>query len=170
MEIRRLLPEDAAAFQTIRLHGLLECPSAFSSSHPEEVETPLATIAGRLEPKPDGAVFGCFVNADLVGVIGVQREVRVKLAHKAFIWGMYVIPSYRRRGVGRNLVSRAMEYAAKELNVLSVNLGVNTENGPALALYEAMGFKTYGTEIGFLRVDGVLHDEYLMAWTRVGAA
>jgi GNAT superfamily N-acetyltransferase len=109
MEIRRLQPEDAAAFQSIRLRGLLECPSAFSSSHLEEVGTPLATIAGRLEPKADGAVFGCFVNTDLAGVIGVQREVRIKLAHKAFIWGMYVSPSYRRCGVGRKLVSSAME-------------------------------------------------------------
>src|SRR5688572_12141138 len=170
MELRKLLSEDAAAFQTIRLRGLLECPSAFSSSHAEEVETPLETIAGRLKPKPDGAVFGFFVNTDLVGVIGVQREARVKLAHKAFIWGMYVVPSYRRCGVGRKLVSEAMEYASKELRVLSLNLGVNTTNGPALALYEAMGFRTYGTERGFLRVDGILHDEYLMTWTRASAA
>ena len=164
MMVRRLLPDDAAAFQAIRLRGLLECPSAFSSSHAEEVGTPLETIGQNLAPRPDGAVLGCFVGNELAGVVGVEREARIKLSHKAIVWGMYVLPAHRRHGMARRLILVALEYASADLGALSVNLGVNTSNHAALKLYEAVGFTIYGTERGFLRIDGVLHDEHLMAW------
>jgi ribosomal protein S18 acetylase RimI-like enzyme len=163
MAVRKLLPVDAPAFQALRLRGLLECPEAFSSSHAEEAATPLEVISGRLAPRPDGAIFGYFVNAALTGMVGVGRESQQKLSHKAFVWGMYVAPEHRRNGAGRSLLEQALKYALQDLGVRTVNLGVNTRNRPAIALYEAMGFATYGTEPGFLMIDGVLHDEHLMS-------
>lgn len=76
---------------------------------------------------------------------------------------MYVFPDPRSRGVGRALVSRALDIAGGELGVRSVRPGVNTRNTAAVALYQSMGFQAYGTEIGFLRIGGELHDEYLMS-------
>lgn len=165
MLIRRISPEDAAAFQQLRLRGLRECPEAFSSSHAEEVGTPLHVISARLAPRPDGAVWGCFEGRNLLGMLGVQRESQKQLSHKAVIWGMYVDPHHRRRGLGRALVAHGLGYAADALRARSVNLGVNTRNTAAIALYESMGFGIYGTEKGFLMIDGVLHDQHLMACT-----
>src|SRR5690606_21458538 len=105
-------PEDARVFQAIRLRGLLEIPSAFSSSHSEEVDTPVAVIAQRLTPKSDGAVLGAFRGDTLTGVIGIQRESQKQLSHKAFIWGMFVAPEFRLNGIGRSLVSKALDIAA----------------------------------------------------------
>jgi len=161
--VRLLAPDDAAAFQALRLRGLLECPEAFSSSHAEEVDTPLQIVSDRLAALPDSAVFGYFSDEKLQGVVGIARERRRKLGHKAIIWGMYVAPESRLQGIGRHLVERALLHA-RDLGVRTVNLGVNTRNTPAIALYEAMGFKTYGMERGFLMVDGVLHDEHLMSF------
>ena len=48
MDICALRPEDAAAFQALRLQGLLECPSAIASSHAEAVGTAVTTMAERL--------------------------------------------------------------------------------------------------------------------------
>jgi ribosomal protein S18 acetylase RimI-like enzyme len=163
VSIRKLVPDDAEAFQAIRLRGLLEIPSAFSASHEEEADTPLAVIAERLTPTPEGSILGAFFEGTLAGIIGIQRESQKKLAHKAYVWGMYVAPEFRRAGVGRALVSRALEIAGRELGVRSVSLGVNTRNDAAIALYTSMGFRTYGTEVGFLKVDGELHDEHMMA-------
>ena len=162
MEIRTLSPQDAAAFRALRLRGLLECPAAFASSYAEEVGDAVAVVAERLSPKGDGSILGAFQEHALVGVVGIRREGMVKLAHKAFIWGMYVAPEARRRGIGAALMERAMQYATAELRVKQVNLGVNTENKAALALYRKLGFREYGHEHGFLLVDGVLHDEYHM--------
>lgn len=169
MTVRRLRPEDAEQFQALRLRALRECPSAFASSHAEEVETPLAVIAERLAPKPDGAIFGWFRDEVLHGTVGVQQEGMVKLAHKAYVWGVYVAPEARKAGIGRQLLDKAIAYANAELKVRQVNLGVNTQNQAAIALYRRVGFEVFGTERAFLLVDGVLHDEHHMVH-RVGGA
>lgn len=57
MDICALRPEDAAAFQALRLQGLLECPSAIASSHAEAVGTAVTTMAERLAMQDDRAVF-----------------------------------------------------------------------------------------------------------------
>jgi len=169
MIIRQLLAGDASAFQALRLSGLLEFPSAFSSSYAEEVETPLSAIAEQLSPGPGGAVFGAFHDG-LMGVVGIQRDRRRLHSHKALLWGMYVTAEHRSKGVGRLLVARALQHAGENLRSRSVNLRVNAANHAAIALYEAMGFTIYGTESGSLMVDGDLHDEHLMSWVNSGIA
>ncbi len=166
MQVRALTPQDASAFQAIRLQGLIEAPAAFASSHEEEAFTPIEEIAHRMEPKADGAVFGVFGEGQLVGVLGVQREGMRKLNHKAFIWGMYVAPEARAQGCGGRLLQHALEYAWQTLGVHQVNLGVHTLNAPALSLYKRFGFEVFGTELGSLRVAGLSHDEYHMVCRR----
>jgi ribosomal protein S18 acetylase RimI-like enzyme len=164
MTVRRLVPADGPQFQALRLRGLLEYPTAFASSHAEEAATPTFEIARRLEHRPDAAIFGVFAGDALVALAGVQRESMAKLAHKAFLWGVYAAPEARRQGHGRRVVAHALRYAADELGVLQVNLGVNVNQRAALSLYQSLGFEVFGTERGFLMLDGVLHDEHHMVW------
>lgn len=162
--LRVLAPSDAPAFQALRLRGLLECPEAFASSHEEEVGTPLAEIEGKLQPAPGGAIFGAFLDERLCAVVGLQREAFAKLAHKSFVWGVYVAPEARGQGVGARLLSHVLDHARTAFGSRQVNLGVNTRNEAAIALYRKLGFVTYGLERGYLQVGAVLHDEYQMVW------
>ena len=162
MELRVLEAGDVAAFTTLRLAALQECPTAFSSSYEEECDSPLVRRAERMAPDRDGAIFGAFDGQTLVGTVGLHRESHRKLAHKAVIWGVYVAPSFRQRGVGRLLLERALAHATTMPGLLQVTLGVNSENTAAIALYESLGFETFGVERGFMLVDGVLHDELHM--------
>ena len=162
VSVRRLVPADAADFQALRLRGLTECPTAFASSLAEERDTAPAAIAQHLAPAPDGAVLGAFDAATLAGMVGVKREHHVKLAHKAFLWGMYVAPEHRRRRVGRLLVDAALAQAYAMPGVTRVNLGVNVANAAAIALYEGAGFTRFGLERDFMRVDGAPQDELHM--------
>lgn len=162
MQIRDLVSEDARVFQALRLAALRECPSAFASSYEEEDEMPMAVVAERLVVKADRCVLGAWLGSDLVGMLGLQREEMRKLAHKAFIWGMYVAPSARRRGVGRQLIDQALVRASSMNGVHQINLGVNAANAEAIALYEAAGFTAFGVERGFMLLDGELHDELHM--------
>jgi len=163
MEIRVLLAEDAVAFQSLRLSALQECPTAFSSSYEEEREIPLSRVAERLAPSPDHAVFGAFDAGVLVGTVGLQRERPRKLAHKAIVWGVYVAPMFRNRGLGRRLLESALAHGASMPGLRQIALGANTANPASIALYKSVGFEPFGIERGFLLVDGMLQDEIHMA-------
>jgi ribosomal protein S18 acetylase RimI-like enzyme len=161
--IRRLGPADAAAFQALRLQGLLECPSAFASSHAEEAGEPVTEVAARLGGEGIFCVYGAFAADDrLVGVAGLGRESMAKMAHKAVLWGMYVAPDWRRQGVAQLLVAHVLAQAAGEPSLRQVMLGVNAHNGPALALYRSLGFVAWGTEPAAGWVDGQAQDETWM--------
>lgn len=162
MQYRVLTSEDAAGFQRLRLQGLQETPIAFSSSYEEERDRDLSLIASRLEPDETGVVFGAFLDSTLVGVTGVRRETHSKLAHKAWLWGVYVAPEQRRKGIGRELILRTLDHAFSRFGVRQVNLGVNTASQAAKSLYESLGFVAFGLERAFQLVDGVFYDELHM--------
>jgi RimJ/RimL family protein N-acetyltransferase len=161
--VRLLTEADAAAFQSLRLQGLLECPAAFASSHAEEAGEAIAAVAERLQPDGVFGVYGAFDEAGgLVGVAGLGRERMRRLAHKAVLWGMYVAPSARRLGVARRIVSHLLQQAAGEPGLRQVNLGVLASNGPALALYSAFGFVAWGHEPAAAWDEQGPHDETWM--------
>lgn len=163
MQIRRLTPADASAFQSLRLESLLTDPAAFGASFEEERAIPLSTIESRLLEKNDRASFGAFNDGMLLGHVGLGREGLKKLSHKGFIWGMYVAPAARRHGVARELLGAALSLARSVGEIRQVNLCVNAGNLAAIALYESAGFKTWGREPGAMLVDGELFDEVHMS-------
>jgi ribosomal protein S18 acetylase RimI-like enzyme len=132
-------------------------------------DTPIAA-GKRLVAKPDRCVLGAWIESDLVGMVGLWREQARKLSHKAFIWGMYVAPAARRRGMGGRLLAQALARAASMPGVRQINLGVNAANAEAVALYEAAGFISFGVERGFMLLNGQLHDEIHMVRTVETAA
>ena len=167
IELRILTAQDASEFQRLRLEGLRESPTAFSSSYEDECDNDVAQVGVRIIPDGRRAIFGAFEREKLIGLVGLQREAGRKLEHKAFIWGMYVTPLYRRRGIGRQLIQNAISHAAEMPGLRRINLGVNAANAIAIALYEAVGFRSYGLEQAFLVVDGIGQDEILMAYVLV---
>lgn len=169
MSVRLLNPDDAAEFQALRLRGLAEVPTAFASSHAEEVGTPLEEVARRLPPRDDAALWGAWWQGRLAGVVGLQREGLQKLAHKAFLWGMYVAPEARGQGLGEQLMAAALAHAWAVLAVRQVNLGVHADNAGAIRLYQRLGFERFGLERAALQVDGRLQDEWHMVCVRPDA-
>ena len=170
MQIRALTPTDAVEFVSIRLRGLAECPEAFPSTYDEESSTPLTEIEHRLQPNPGTVIFGAFAGTTLCAVVGLQRESMVKLAHKALIWGVYVVPEFRTRRTGTRILGHALNHAMAVMGTRQVNLGVNTTNLAAFSLYKKLGFTEYGLERGFLQVGGRLYDEYQMVYCAQSSA
>ena len=160
--IRKLTPLDATALRKLRLSALLANPIAFAGSFEDEAEQPIVDTEQRLIARDGRAVLGAFVNDALVGSIGINRETMAKLAHKAGIWGMYVAAEHRGAGVGRQLLNEAIRLAHTFDGVRQLTLYVNAVNVGAIALYESLGFVTYGVEPCGMQVGGVFYDEHLM--------
>jgi ribosomal protein S18 acetylase RimI-like enzyme len=159
MNIQQLTPDDAATFQELRLFALQENPEAFGSSYAEEADRALEVVAERLGDVRNHA-FGAFIDArQLIGVAILRREQRVKTGHKAFVFGMYVLPEHRRQGVGRALLETVISRAT-ELGVRQVNLSVTHANKAAVRLYESCGFERFGLEKDAFRIG---HDFYDVA-------
>ena len=162
MQIRRLLPSDAAAFQDLRLRGLLESPAAFGSSYEEEVDRPIPAIADSMAEGSGRNVFGAFIDNKLIGVIGVGREPGVKEKHRGFIRSMYVEPEARRQGVGKALMGEAVGFARTMPGLRQITLAVTAGNAAAITTYEGFGFKVCGTAPEALHVQGCYYDELQM--------
>ncbi|MFL6617720.1 MAG: GNAT family N-acetyltransferase [Povalibacter sp.] len=161
MLYRPLNPTDAETYQALRLRGLAEAPTAFISTVEEDSTLSMSVVAERLRHTADSAVFSAWSDGELCGIAGIRREGKLRLRHKAFLWGVYVSPSARGSGAGRTLVTMAMDYG-REMGVRQINLGVNAKNLAALRLYESVGFHTYGLEKNFMCVEGEWQDELHM--------
>lgn len=169
MTVRRLTPADLDAFQALRLRGLRESPEAFGSTYEEEVDRPRERVAARLDGAEDSVVLGAFDGGGaLLGMGGLHREGRPKTRHRAGIWGMYVVPEARGRGLGHALLAALVEHARTLDGVERLELGVEAANTSARALYHAFGFATYGVHPDAYRADGRSFDAELMTMALTG--
>lgn len=132
-------------------------PQAFGSTYAAEAALPDEHFAGRLATS---AVFGAYADDQIVGVIGCKRHEGVQECHKAFIWGLYVDPAFRRSGVARALLDACLQ--AVDPGVEQLLLTVVADNRPAIALYEHFDFRPYGVEPRALKSNGIYADEVLM--------
>lgn len=163
LTVRRLSAADAADFRFIRLAALENAPDMFGSTFEAEAAWPVSVFSERLETS---LVFGAYLDGRIVGMVGLRREPNAKTAHKGFLWGMYVAPEARGRGVGAGLIMLLLETAIPLVE--QVRLSVVTTNATARALYERLGFKVYGVEPRALKSAAGYADEALMVWFAAG--
>ncbi|AZQ55179.1 GNAT family N-acetyltransferase [Burkholderia cenocepacia] len=163
--IRLLDAADAAQFQTVRLRAVDTAPTSFLPTLDEESQVPVDEFATRLTPTQAQAVFGAFDGDTLVGITGVRRDARTKIAHKATIWGVYVDAAYRGQRVAQALLDSATAHAANAWGCSQLMLCVNEVNHAAERLYASQGFVRFSTEPRSMCVDGRFYDEHYMIKT-----
>lgn len=160
VEIRQLTSQDAQGFFELRMSGLRLVPTAFGGSYEDEVVEGIGRIEAMITRQNVGnAIFGAFINDEIVGSIGIFQESGRKLAHKAIIWGMFVKPEKQKQGIGKKLVLVALDQAHQMNGIVTVNLSVESSNLSAKSLYESCGFETWGKEPQALKVNGKFYSE-----------
>ncbi len=106
-------------------------------------------------------LLGAFDGDALVGWCDIAGGERESLAHAGTL-GMGLLPAYRGQGLGDKLIREAL-VAGWARGFTRIQLGVLASNVRALKLYRKLGFVEEGRQRNYLRIDGVYHDDILMA-------
>ena len=90
--------------------------------------------AGEAGGELRGRIIGCVVYRNIVGDVDITN--------------VQVDTAFRRQGIARGLMMKAMEYA-REAGGERFTLEVRASNTPAITLYESLGFVSAGIRPGF---------------------
>jgi RimJ/RimL family protein N-acetyltransferase len=107
-------------------------------------------------------VLGAFAGGTLVGMVGLEVDMRAHVRHKGHVFGMYVPVEHAGRGVGKALVAAVIRRAQAIPALRQLGLTVTAGNAAARRLYEAAGFVSWGIEPDAVIVDGAAHDKIHM--------
>ena len=163
MEIRRLSQTDINNFKQIRISAVEDFPASFYPTKKELDDTPDEEFLMYLTHSDSRAFFGAIDEGELIGIVGIMRDKRTKLRHKAEVVGMYVRPAFRGRGLARQLLNEAIEFARSYPEIMHLLLEVNSVNQAAKALYLKCGFQSFCLEKNSMYVDGAyIHQERMM--------
>lgn len=160
--IRLLHHDDAETYAQLRREALLDSPLAFASSPDDDLASTAESVRAQLAKAPESVILGAF-RPRLVGSVGLYRDRHQKCRHKAHLWGMYVSPAHRRRGIASELLETALRHAGSMPGVRWVHLSVSSTAREALRLYESVGFSCWGTEPEALRHEDRIVSEHHMA-------
>jgi len=157
-QTRLVTPDDAAAWQAVRLRALQEHPEAFGSSYEDERDHPLDLLAERIQATPDGFTLGVWQEETLVGIAGLHRSPRVKTRHRAGIGGMYIAPAARGQGIGKALMQALIDRAATIAYLEEIILAVTVGNSAARSIYLAAGFESSHIEKRYIKIGTTYYD------------
>ena len=146
-QIRPVGPGDEPLLRDLRLRALRADPQAFASTAAEEAELSDEEWASRAAAA-EGVVLIALQDGATVGMAGVRwfdGERRI-----ASLWGMWVDPSVRGSGTGRELLVAVREWAAGHGGRF-LRLGVLEGEREATGFYERLGFVRTGEERPFRR-------------------
>jgi ribosomal protein S18 acetylase RimI-like enzyme len=134
LNVRALEGDDWQVFRQIRLAALQDAPEAFASSYGEERD--LDEEFWRLRLGRSSRLLA-ELDDEPVGIVSVGRAREDDVAE---LFGMWVVPSQRGRGVAWQLTEAAAEHARGQ-GRRAVKLWVSTDNGRAVAFFSSYGFR-----------------------------
>jgi RimJ/RimL family protein N-acetyltransferase len=139
----------------LRLRALRDAPDAFSSA-PEREEA----YAPETWEQRAGTVVVAEEGADWLGMAGWYADG--DLPAIANVWGVWVDPRARGRGIGRRLVEATIA-AARAAGHRRLELAVTDRAPAAEALYERLGFRRTGVTLPFPKREAVVQVQMALA-------
>jgi ribosomal protein S18 acetylase RimI-like enzyme len=160
----RLGPRDAERYARLRLCMLADAPWAFAASPEDDFAIDLARLTDLLREEQNAIVaIEADGSSELVAAAGIMRMKRTKSSHRARLWGVFVAPQCRGRGMGRAVAGAAIDLARSWPGVDFVDLGVSERAVEAHQLYASLGFEAWGREPETTQVAGRRYDEIYMS-------
>jgi RimJ/RimL family protein N-acetyltransferase len=140
-DIRLLTPDDTTQYATIWRKALVEQAEYFRIALADNPAQDIPTRFGN-----DSFTLGVFSNGSLKGSVSIERDSRIKFRHKALLFKMFVDGELAGKGVGRALMTQAMDLAAQVDGLRQLYLTVLASNRRAIHLYTSLGFVEFAHE------------------------
>lgn len=141
IHVRRIRSDEGMSLMEIRLAALLDAPFAFESTYESSALRPMDHWVSRARAAADGTLETVVVAewaGRLVGMAGAFPE-----GDDRVLYGMWVEPGHRRRGIAARL-TRAIIGWARSTGAQTLRLWVVEDNAAALRLYHKHGFEGTG--------------------------
>ena len=162
--VREASPADAAAL-VAHLQELAREPGINIPLAPDEVTMTVEQEKEILADFAESAralMLVAEADARIVGELSLKAISSRKAVQHVATLGMSVKQPWRGKGVGRELIAAALEWAPT-VGIKRVELYVYVRNAPAIALYEKFGFAIEGRRKGFIREGDMYLDDLVMA-------
>ncbi|MCY3574275.1 MAG: GNAT family N-acetyltransferase [Chloroflexi bacterium] len=150
-----------AEARALRLRALQSDPGAFASSYADELafaNDVWRTRAQSAAQRAGNMTWYAQLEGELLGMAGATWSQREKNRHVAQVYGVYVRPAQRGKGIGGALMRRLLAELARLPQIEKVSLQVNSQSLAAIALYAKLGFHSIGIARRELRVGGRYYD------------
>jgi ribosomal protein S18 acetylase RimI-like enzyme len=160
VEIRLFTEQDAKTLWNLRMLALETDPWSFVES-PEELRAiSVDEYASRLRANNVATfIVGAFEQQTPLGMAGFYQEKSIKRSHKGWIWGVFVKPEARGRGVAQSLMAEAIRRAKAIPGLEMVLLTVSVDQPAPRKLYQSLGFRSIGVEPKGIKIGIEHHDE-----------
>lgn len=103
-----------------------------------------------------------FIDQQIVGHIDIRPYPDKNSQHRVLL-GMGVDIAHRRKGIAGQLIKNILDWMQANTAIEYLDLGVMSENLPAIRLYEKLGFSRVGEISDRFRFDGKCVAETLMS-------
>jgi GNAT superfamily N-acetyltransferase len=156
IEVRPVRMGDGGLLREVRLAALAANPGAFLETYDEvaaDSDDLWAARAAASTGEGDQLILLALDGERPVGMAGIARDIGQRRRHRATLWGVWLDPECRGRGVGRRLVQGALDWATSA-GVRAVYLEVVENEDPSWSLYGRLGFVRREVDPFGAHVDG----------------
>lgn len=159
--IRSLNIDDLDAFIQIRQDSLRLDPKSFGADSDKPLDQEVT--ASRLKAKNDeDFILAHFEEGKILGLMGFRRYQRNKICHKGMVWGVFVYPEHRGKGIANQLMIKLIEKAKTIEGLKKISLSAIHTSVASRSLYLKHGFKEWGVEKNAAQYKGEVLDEIFM--------
>ena len=159
--IRELTERELDEFLKVRTDSLKLNPNSFGSDPNLKIDKEKTRVDLKSKNE-ENFILGYYNHDQMIGLVGFIRESGIKKKHKGFIWGVFVYPEFRGKGIGKELLKACLTKIAELNGIVKVVLTVTHTSTEAIALYKRLGFNQFGIEKNSMKWKGVSIDEIYM--------
>ncbi|MDG2364893.1 MAG: GNAT family N-acetyltransferase [Methylococcaceae bacterium] len=143
------------AYKKLMLMATQESPFSWITSHNEvrtltEREMTEMLDHGQNESLINVGVLG--TKKELIACLSLAFATQHRLAHKATLHGLYVLPEFRRQGIARELLTMCINSIMEKPEVIYLDVTVVTAAFAARQFYRATGFSSFALEPDAVKV------------------